>query len=219
MAVKFNEHWNIIPEHFDEYVEFMQQWRIPTMNNLGIKIVALWGALIGASPQIISEGVAEDLDKVEMGLKSDEFKKTNIKLLQLVTDYRSKILIPSGRFPHLPRVIEKGNVKFSQYWDIIPGKEKEYDDFIRTVHYPAMEEIGIRVAGEWYVLIGESPHIFYEARADMAEQLLNALRNPKFRVIKRDLLKLVRNYSSRVLVFHAFRAKGGTADDYEFFLV
>lgn len=219
MSVKFNEYWNIIHDKMDEYVEFMQRSRIPTMNRLGVNVVAMWNALIGAGPQIISEGISQDLDCVEKALKSEDFKKMNIKLLTQVTDYHSKILVSSGRFPHLPRQIEKGTVKFSQYWDIIPGKEEKYDHFIRNEYYPGMEELGIRTADEWYVLIGESPHTFYEGRADNAEKLLAALKSQKFRILKKDLLYLVSNYTSRVLVFHAFRAKGAASTDYEFFVV
>ena len=219
MSVKFNEYWNIIPEKTDDYIDFMQKYRIPTLNKLGINIVAMWSVLIGASPQIVSEGVAEDLDKLELALKSEDYKKTNTKLLHIITEYKSKVLVSSGRFPHLPRAISSGTVKFSQYWDIIPGKEEKYDDFIRNVHYPAMEELGIRIADEWNVLIGESPHILYEGRADNAEQLLAALKSPKFRIMKNELLKLVSNYNSRVLVFHAFRAKGGTSKEYKFHLI
>ena len=218
MSVKFNEYWNIIPEKMDEYIEFMQRSYIPTMNSLRINVVALWSVLIGESPQIVSEGVAEDLECIEIALKSEACKNSKTKLLTLVTDHKSKVMVPSGRFPQLPRTIETGIVKFSQYWDIIPGKEKEYDNFIRTEHYPAMEELGIRIAGEWNVLIGESPNVFYEGRADHAEQLLAALKSNKFRKMKYELLKLVSDYSSKVLVFHAFRTKGGKSKEYKFYL-
>lgn len=219
MAVKFNEYWNIIPHKMNDYIEFMQKSRIPTLNRLGINVAAIWCSLIGASPQIISEGVARDLDSLETALKSGDFLKTNNKLLTLVSDYRSKVLVPTGRFPHLPRIIEKGTVKFSQYWDIIPGKEEDYENFIKNVHYPAMEELDIIIGGEWKVLIGESPNIFYEGRSDRAEKLLTALQSQKFRVMKNELLKLVFNYSSRVLVYHAFKLKSGSSSEYEFNIV
>ena len=218
MSVKFNEYWNVIPEKMDEYIDFMQRYHIPTMNSLRINIVALWSVLIGESPQIASEGVAEGLECVETALKSEECKKLRTKLLTLVTDHKSKVMISSDRFPQLPRTVETGTVKFSQYWDIIPGKEKKYDEFIRNEYHPAIEEIGIRIGGEWIVLIGESPNIFFEGRADNAEQLLAALKSQKFRVMKTELLKLVSNYSSRVLVFHAFRTKGGKSKEYKFYL-
>ncbi len=219
MAVKFNEYWNIVPASANEYVDFMKRSRIPTLNRLGINVVAMWCVLIGGSPQIISEGIAENLDQIENALKSDDYERTASQLLHYVTDYRSKVMVPTGRFPQLPRVSEKGTVKFSQYWDIIPGKENEYDLFVKNEFYPAMEAIGIRVAGEWKVLIGESPHMFFEGRCEHAEQLLTALNSQKFRASKHQLMKLVTNYSSRVLVFHAFRAKGAQTSDYEFYFV
>lgn len=216
MAVKFNEYWNIVPASVDEYIDFMKRSRIPTLNRLGINIAAMWCVLIGGSPQIISEGIAENLDQMEGALKSDDYGKTATQLLHFVTDYKSKVMVPTGRFQHLPRVSEKGTVKFSQYWDVIPGKEADYDQFIKTQFYPAMEAIGIRVGGEWKVLIGESPNMFFEGRCDHAEQLLSALKSQKFRAMKYELLKLVTNYSSRVLVFHAFKSKGL---EYEFYFV
>ncbi|MDZ7330671.1 MAG: hypothetical protein ONB13_10880 [candidate division KSB1 bacterium] len=219
MAVKFNEYWNIVPTSANEYVDFMKRSRIPTLNRLGINVVAIWCVLIGGSPQIISEGIAENLDQIENALKSDEYARTATQLLHFVTDYKSKVMVPTGRFQHLPRVTEKGTVKFSQYWDVIPGKEHQYDQFIKNDFYPAMEAIGIHVAGEWKVLIGESPNMFFEGRCDHAEQLLTALNSQKFRTMKHELMKWVTNYSSRVLVFHAFRAKGATTSDYEFYFI
>jgi len=219
MAVKFNEYWNVVPASMDEYIDFMKRSRIPTMNRLGINVAAIWSVLVGASPQIVSEGITENLDKMEGALKSSDYAKTTTQLLHFITDYRSKVLVPTGRFQHLPRVTQKGTVKFSQYWDVIPGKEDEYDRFIKGEFYFAMEDIGIQIGGEWRILIGESPNIFFEGRSEHAEQLLAALNSQKFRINKAELLKLVSNYSSRVLVFHAFKAKSGSASDYEFFSV
>jgi hypothetical protein len=219
MAVKFNECWNIVPASMNEYIDFMKRSRIPTMNQLGINVAAIWWVLVGASPQIVSEGIAENLDQMEGALKSGDYSKTTNQLLHFVTDYRSKVLVPTGRFKHLPRVTEKGTVKFSQYWDVIPGKEDDYDHFIKNEFYPAMEDIEIQIGGEWKILIGESPNMFFEGRSEHAEQLLAALNSQKFRTSKYELMKLVTNYSSRVLVFHAFKAKGGSASDYEFFFV
>ena len=219
MAVKIVEHWNTIPEKMDEYIDFMQKYRIPTMNNLGINIAALWSVLIGASPQIISEGIAEDLDRLDSALKSKDYSKTNTMLLHFVTDYKSKVLVPTGRFQHLPRVAKRSIVKFSQYWDIIPGKEDEYDSFIRNDFYPAMEELGIIIGGEWKILIGESPNILLEGRCNHAEILLKALNSRKFPMMKYKLLKLVTNYASRVLVFHAFKSMGSRSIGYDFYFV
>lgn len=219
MAVKFNEYWNIIPDKLDDYIDFMKRKRIPTLNRLGINVVALWTSLIGAGPQIISVGVSENFERCEDALKNKEYYETNTQLLHFVTDYRSKILISSSRFSHLPKGTEKGPVKFSQYWDIIPGKEKAYDNYIREVYYPGMEDIGIRVVGEWKVLIGESPNIFFESCSDHESQLLHALTGPKFRRLKHQLLKLVSNYSSRVLVYHAYKTKSAGTVEYEFFMI
>ncbi|MBC8184916.1 hypothetical protein H8E88_27810 [candidate division KSB1 bacterium] len=219
MAVKFNEYWNIIPDKMDEYIEFMQQSRIPTLNRLGINVVAMWTVLIGSSPQIISVGVAEDLQSCEEALQNKEYYAINNQLLHFVTGYHSKLLVSTSRFSHLPKGTEKGPVKFSQYWDIIPGKEKEYDKFIREVHYPGMEELDIKINGEWKVLIGESPNIFYEAMSDNEAKLVKALTTQKFRMLKHELLRLVSNYSSRVLTYHAFRSKSASSTDYEFYLV
>ncbi len=219
MAIKFNEYWNVIPDKTDEYIDFMQRSRLPTLNRLGINIVAMWSTLIGAGPQIISVGVSENLDKWERALKTSEYNKITTQLLHFVTNYHSKVMMSSGRYPHLPRGTEKGPVKLSQYWDVIPGQEEAYEQYIKGTFYNGLEELGINVIGEWKVLIGESPNIFYEARSDSETGLLRALMSQKFRILKNDLLNLVTNYSSRVLVYHAFKSKKVGARDYEFFVV
>lgn len=217
MAVKFLEYWDIDPEKKREYKNFILKEHIPTLNNLGITIVAAWNVLIGAFPQIISEGVAEDLNQVQMALTSETYKNLNNRLLTFVTNYKSKVQVPTGRLEHLPREIEKGTVKFNQYWDIIPGKEKEYEAFIHDTCVPKMNELGIKIAGEWSVLIGESPHVILEGRAKSLDILMKALQSDDYRQLKAKLMDMVNHCNSRVLVFHALRSIGYKSVSYEMY--
>jgi len=215
MPVKFNEYWNIIPGTVNQYVEFMKRTRIPTLNKLGININAIWCGLIGPTPQIISEGIADNTHQIEMALTNKEYLKTHSELLHYVKDYQSKVLIPTGRFEHLPRVADKSTIKFNQYWEVNAGKEDEYESFIRDEFAPTLRDMGIRVGGEWKILIGGSPNIIFEGRCE-TEHIMNALNSKKFRKIRLELLQMVSNYTSRILVIHAFKTIGSRAVAYEF---
>ncbi len=215
MPVKFNEYWNIIPGTVKQYAEFMIQSRIPTLNKLGININAIWCGLIGPTPQIISEGIANNIHQIEFALTNKSYLKTHTELLNYVKDYQSKVLIPTGRFEHLPRVADKSTIKFNQYWEIIAGKEDEYDRFIRDEFTNTLKNLGIRVGGEWKILIGGSPNIIFEGRCE-TEHIMNALNSKEFRKIRFELLQIVSNYTSRILVIHALKTIGTRAVNYEF---
>lgn len=215
MPVKFNEYWNIIPGTVKEYAEFMKRSRIPSLNKLGINVNAIWCGLIGPTPQIISEGIANNTHQIEIALTSKEYMKTHTKLLNYVKDYQSKVLVPTGRFEHLPRVADKSTIKFNQYWEVISGKEDEYARFIRNDFSTTLKNLGIRVGGEWQILIGGSPNIIFEGRCE-TERLMKALNSVEFRKIRLELLQLVSNYTSRILVIHAFKSISSRTVDYEF---
>jgi len=87
--------------------------------------------------------------------------------------------------------------------------------YFSDVYYPLMEELGIAIAGEWEVLIGDSPSIICEGRVKNVDTLIRNLQSKKFRTAKTELKEYIEDYQSRILMFHIQKIKGYKSASYE----
>jgi hypothetical protein len=96
--VKLLMSWDIRPGQESEYFEFVVREFAPGIMRLGIQPTEAWYTVYGDGPQILTGGVAEDLQTMQQILAGDEWKELQDKLMGYVTDYRQKIVAASGRF-------------------------------------------------------------------------------------------------------------------------
>ncbi len=96
--VKLLMSWNIKPGRESEYFEFVVQEFGPELLKLGIKPTDAWYTAYGERPQILTGGVAEDLETIRGVLATQEWRELKQKLLTYVTDYTQKIVRASGGF-------------------------------------------------------------------------------------------------------------------------
>lgn len=95
---KFTQYWNIIPGMEDEYVKFIKEDHIPSMESLGLKVAAAWRVVVGSGPSIVSESSALNLVDIAKAIDTAEFRRLVRKLkTTYVTDYASRVLAPTGR--------------------------------------------------------------------------------------------------------------------------
>jgi hypothetical protein len=90
--------WNIQPGREGEYFEFVVREFGPGLMKLGVRPTDAWYTQYGDRPQILTGGIAEDLESLLRALASDEWRKLSKKLRTYVTDYRQKIIRASGGF-------------------------------------------------------------------------------------------------------------------------
>ena len=214
MTVKLNHYWTIIHGKKREYDKFIIKKFIPTINQLGMHTVAGWSVLVGAYSEIIFESVSNDLDLLEKALRDKKFKVIKADLLNYVKGYKTKVLVETGKKDSYSTDIRQDTVKFNQMWDIISDKKTDYGRYTIDEFYPALEELGISVAREWEVLIGEGPSVICEGRATDIDNLIRNLQSDKFRHAKRRLKEYVENYESRILTFHIQKIKGYKSASY-----
>lgn len=91
-------------------------------------------------------------------------------------------------------------VLFTQYWDVIPGKYEEYSSFIMEEYTSAMEKLGIKLLGGYYVAVGQGPRIIAVATVDEQDYLRKILATEEYRLIVSRLSSLVYKYSSKLWV-------------------
>jgi len=216
MTVKFNQYWTIDHAVTKDYEKFITHKYIPGMNHLGVHTVAGWMVLIGAYAEIVFEGVSNDLEILEKALRSEKFKELKENLQTYVRKYKTKVLVSTGKKEAYSIDIRENTVKFNQMWDVISREAKTYENFVLNTFYPCLEDLGVTVAGEWEVLIGDGPHIICEGRAQVVETLISGLQSKPFQEARRKLKQYVENYESRVLTFHIKKTKGYKSASYDF---
>jgi hypothetical protein len=215
MPVKFNQYWTVNEEKNGDYVNFVIKEFIPGMNRLGIHVVAGWSVLVGGYSEIIFEGVSSDLNLLEEALRNQRYSKLKDALLDHVKNYKTKVLVSNGSKLIYSPEIEENTVKFNQTWDVVSTRKSEYSKFVTEEFYPCLESLGISVAGEWEVLIGDGPRTICEGRAHDVNSLIQNLQNEKFKRSKRILKRFVENYESRLLTFHIQKIKGYKSASYK----
>ena len=214
MTVKLNHYWTIIHGKKKEYDKFIVKKFIPRINQLGMHTVAGWSVLVGAYSEIIFESVSNDLDQLEKALQDPKYKKVKAELLNFVKNYNTKVLVKTGKIDSYSTDIREETVKFNQMWDLISDQKEDYGRYTMGEFYPLLEELGVSVAREWEVLIGEGPCIICEGRAKDVDSLLRNLQGKKFRRAKEKLKDYVENYESRILTFHIQKITGYKSASY-----
>lgn len=214
MPVKFNQYWRLNREAIKGYERFLLKDFVPGMNKLGIHVVAGWSVLVGGYSEFLVEGVSNDLHELEVALKSRKYKELSTRLLTHITSYKTKVLVQNGAKDAYTTDYKESTVKFTQMWDIISSKQSGYKSFVAETFRPLLETLGINIAGEWEVLIGDGPRIIYEGRTHDVASLIGNLQSDKFRSAKKELKHFVENYESRLLTFHLQKTKGYKSASY-----
>src|SRR5574337_2062292 len=120
--------------------------------------------------------------------------------MAFVTNYHNKILVPTGRVKIDEYQVQTGLWKFNQYWNIIPGAEKEYSEFVASDHIPTLEKVGLEVTAGWRVVVGSGPYILSECSAASLIDIARAIDSDEYRRVTHKLRStLVTDYHSRIL--------------------
>jgi len=200
MIFLFNQHWDIIPGKEEEYTQFAINRYIPTMKKIGINPVGGFHVVVGEGPRVISVGTMDSLQKLQNALETEEYEKVTAQIQRYVLNYFSRILKPTGRVKIDKYTVQLRVWKFNQYFNIIPGKEDEYSNFVKSDHLPTMEKLGFKMTGGWQLVIGAGPSIVAEATTKNITEIAKAIENPEFgRITKILNSNYVTDYSSRIL--------------------
>jgi hypothetical protein len=91
-------------------------------------------------------------------------------------------------------------ILLAQYWDIVEGKESEYEQFILKTYIPSMELQGLRIVGAFYVVVGAGPRIVGCSTTENLAQLSMLVTSEAYTTLHEQLFPLIRNFSSKLLV-------------------
>ena len=201
MAVLFTQSWDIIQGREEAYAEFVTSTLLPGMGAIGLTPVGAYYVEVGFGPRIVGVHRGRDTSELCRSIGTDEFKKLILQVKSLVYNYRAALLEPTGRVKREEYVIQKGVWKFNQYYDLRPGRKRDYADFILNDYLPALGKLDyLEVTGGWNVVLGGVSEIIGELTFRDPVDIGRMLTSQDFRRVALMLQdEFVTNYQSRML--------------------
>lgn len=95
-------------------------------------------------------------------------------------------------------------VKLLLTWDMVPGREQEYFEFLVREFVPGLQKLGIQPAEAWYTTYGDSPQMLTEFVAEELPAIRQALDSDAWANLSDRLLEFVTNFNAKIV-----RATGG----------
>ena len=200
MAILFAQHWDVVENVEKKYEEFILGKYIPMYQKTGLRITGAYYVVVGAGPRIVGVSTTEDLLAFQKAITSDEYSDLMEELFPLIRNYNSRLYKSFG-----PIKIDKYEMqfdvwKFNQYFNIIPGMEKDFRKFLEEEFIPGMERVGIQVTNIWKVIIGSGPFVLVEGTGYRIDDLARAIATDDYRALTRILKsKYVSDYQSKIL--------------------
>lgn len=98
--VKLIMRWDIKPEREQDYFEFVVREWVPGITRLGLEPTGAWYTAYSHNkqPQILAEGLAEDLPTMRRILNSKDWDRLHLRLLEYVLNYEHKVVRVTGDF-------------------------------------------------------------------------------------------------------------------------
>jgi len=90
-------------------------------------------------------------------------------------------------------------VKLLMTWDILPGREQEYFEFVVRDFIPGLQNLGMQPSDAWYTMYGEQPQIMAGAEIDSMDALQRILESPQWDELMDRLLEYVNNFDYKVV--------------------
>jgi hypothetical protein len=90
-------------------------------------------------------------------------------------------------------------VKLLMSWDIKPGSESEYFEFVVREFAPGMMKLGIQPTEAWYTVFGNGPQILTGAVAEDLPTMHEILANQDWHKLQEKLFEYVTNFEYKIV--------------------
>jgi hypothetical protein len=90
------------------------------------------------------------------------------------------------------------SVKLLMTWDILPGREQEYFEFVVRDFIPGLQRLGMEPSDAWFTMYGEQPQILVGAQVNSINSLQRILKSTDWDKLTQQLLDYVENFKYKV---------------------
>jgi len=93
-------------------------------------------------------------------------------------------------------------VKLLMTWDIRPGREQEYFEFVIREFIPQIQKLGLDPTDAWYTVYGDHPQILVSAKSETLKFLKQVMNSDEWNSLINKLLDYVENFEQKTVVDH-----------------
>lgn len=90
-------------------------------------------------------------------------------------------------------------MKLLMQWDIRPGREGQYFEFVVREFVPAVAQMELQIVDAWYTLYGETPKILIAGVAKDIQTLRQIMTSKEWEELLDNLLKYVHNFQRKIV--------------------
>lgn len=90
-------------------------------------------------------------------------------------------------------------VKLIMTWDILPGREQDYFEFVVRDFIPGLQRLGMEPSDAWFTMYGNQPQILTAAQAGSISGLQNILDSSDWQRLTEQLLDYVENFEYKIV--------------------
>ena len=90
-------------------------------------------------------------------------------------------------------------VKLLMTWDILPGREQEYFEFVVRDFIPGMQRMGMEPSDAWFTMYGEQPQIMAALQIASINALQRIMESSEWQEMVQRLLDYVENFNFKVV--------------------
>lgn len=90
-------------------------------------------------------------------------------------------------------------VKLLMSWDIKPGSESDYFEFIVREFAPGLMKLGIQPTEVWYTVVGNGPQILTGGVAEDLSTMKSILADQDWQSLKDKLFRYVTNFDYKIV--------------------
>ena len=90
-------------------------------------------------------------------------------------------------------------VKLLMTWDILPGRETDYFEFVVRDFLPAIQELGLEPSDAWFTMYGDQPQIMATAQIASINSIPKVLESSEWDELVGRLLEYVENFDYKVI--------------------
>ena len=90
-------------------------------------------------------------------------------------------------------------VKLIMTWDITPGHEQEYFEFVIREFLPGMQRLGFELSDAWATAYGRQPQILVGAILPNQEKIRQLMQTSEWKNLQDQLQAYIVNYSEKIV--------------------
>ena len=91
-------------------------------------------------------------------------------------------------------------VKLLMSWDILPGREQEYFEFVVRDFIPGMQRLGLEPTDAWFTMYGKNqPQIIAGMLMPSQQALKSVMQSEEWNDLTEKLLTYVEGYTTKIV--------------------